>query len=182
MARFEDDHTLSILDDNYRVLKLIKTAFILIATGSIPRNPMNVPFDAEVIVDSTRLISIDNVPKTMVVLGGGIIGAEYASFFTVLGTKVIVLDKRERLLPELDAEIGNHLQAALKEDGLEVAPSKIPVKIEKKGNRGIVYCQDDSLYEADVILYALGREANVEGLHLEKAGLELNEKGVFKSQ
>ncbi len=87
--------------------------YVLITTGSKPRNPTNVPFDNEKILDSSRLLSIDHVPKTLIVLGGGIIGSEYASFFAALGTEVTVVDKREHLLPLLDTEIGLHLQKAL---------------------------------------------------------------------
>jgi len=115
----------------------------------------------------------------MIVLGGGIIGAEYASFFSLLGTKVTVIDKRERLLPDLDAEIGIHLQAGLKENGLEVAPRKVPDKIERIGTTAFVRCQDRSTFEAEVLLYALGREANVEGLHVQNAGLSLNSRGYI---
>jgi len=178
-AQFVDPYTLNIVDDRCHILSRVKASFVLIATGSIPRNPLHVPFDAEVIVDSTRLISIDHAPKTMVVLGGGIVGAEYASFFTVMGTKVTVLDKKDRLLPELDSEIGMHLQSALKDGGLVVEPRKVLSRVERKGNRGIVYCQDGSSYEADLVLYALGREANVQGLHLENAGLHLSERGYI---
>lgn len=80
-ARFENPHMLVVVDDEYRMLYQIKTQFIIIATGSKPRNPNNVPFDKDVILDSTRLLGIEKVPDTMIVLGGGIIGSEYASFF-----------------------------------------------------------------------------------------------------
>ena len=102
----------------------ITADYFLIATGSKPRNPINVPFDNEKILDSTRLLAIDHVPKTMIVLGGGIIGAEYASFFAALGTEVTVVDKRDHLLPLLDTEIGMHLQKALTAIGLKVVGNK----------------------------------------------------------
>ncbi len=94
-------------------LSRITADYFLIATGSKPRNPTHVPFDNEKILDSTRLLAIDHVPKTLIVLGGGIIGSEYASFFAALGTEVTVVDKREHLLPLFDTEIGLHLQKAL---------------------------------------------------------------------
>lgn len=152
---------------------------VMIATGSRPRNPMHVPFDKEVILDSNRLLAIERVPKTMVVLGGGVIGAEYASFFAALGTKVTVLDKKERLLPALDAEIGRHLQVGLKDIGMEFVPGKTPREIKRVGRTAQVLCEDGSIYSADVLLYALGREANVEGLCIERAGVELNERGYI---
>jgi NAD(P) transhydrogenase len=177
-ARFETPHLL-IVQESQRELYRVEAEKILVATGSKPRNPLNVPFDHDVILDSNRLLSIDHIPKTMLVLGGGIIGSEYASFFAALGCQVRVLDKRERLLTALDAEIGTHLQVGLREIGLEFIPNKIPTKIERIHDQALVHCEDGSLYRADVLLYALGREANVEGLSIEKAGVELNERGYI---
>ncbi len=87
-ARFENPHMLIVVDNDFRLLYQVKTEFVIIATGSKPRNPNNVPFDNTVILDSTRLLGIEKIPKTMIVLGGGIIGSEYASFFSTLGTEV----------------------------------------------------------------------------------------------
>lgn len=80
-ARFENPHTLVVIDDEMKIQYEISTEYFVIATGSKPRNPPDIPFDFEVILDSTRLLSIDKLPKTMLVMGGGIIGSEYASFF-----------------------------------------------------------------------------------------------------
>ncbi|NGX38675.1 MAG: putative soluble pyridine nucleotide transhydrogenase, partial [Chlamydiae bacterium] len=98
MAQFEDKNRVLVLDGEDRVLYRIRFDYALIATGSKPRNPKHVPFDEEKVLDSTRLLSIDHVPKTLIVLGGGIVGSEYASFFAALGTEVTVVDKREQLL------------------------------------------------------------------------------------
>lgn len=152
---------------------------ILIGTGSSPRNPLEVPFDEEVILDSTRLLKIKKVPSTMIVLGGGVIGAEYASFFAALGTQVTVLDKRERLLPYLDAEIGTHLQVGLNEIGLHFVPGQTPLKIYKNKQRGFVETEQGNQYDADVVLYALGRAANVKRLAIEKAGLKVSPRGYI---
>lgn len=179
-ARFENPHLVSVLDEDFKLLYEIQASFFLIAVGSKPRNPLHVPFDEEVILDSTRLLSIHEIPKTMLVLGGGVIGAEYASFFAVLGTQVTVLDKKDRILPGLDAEIGIHLQAGLKEIGLEFYPHKSPEKIARKGKTGHVVCQDGSHYSADVVLYALGRAADVEALHIHNAHLSLGKKGYLE--
>jgi NAD(P) transhydrogenase len=178
-AKFDGPNTLVVQESQGRECYYVEAQKVLIATGSEPRNPMNIPFDAEVILDSNRLLSIEYVPKTMLVLGGGVIGSEYASFFAALGSKVHVLDKRERLLPTLDAEIGMHLQAGLKEIGLDFLPHKTPRRIERARHRARVTCEDGSVYEADVLLYALGREANVKTMQLERAGILLNEKGYI---
>lgn len=178
-ATFLTPSELAVKDDRGRERYRIEADKIVIATGSEPRNPLNVPFDLDVILDSNRLLTIAKVPNTMLVLGGGVIGAEYASFFAALGSEVTVLDKRERLLPGLDAEIGSHLQAGLKEFGLKFLPYKTPKKIKRIGDRARVQCEDGTTYDADVLLYALGREANVRGLAIEISGIRLNERGYI---
>lgn len=177
-ACFQSPHRLFV-KDNGKVLYALEAEKILISTGSEPRNPLHVPFDDEVILDSTRLLAINRVPQTMIVLGGGVIGSEYASFFAALGCRVYVLDKRGRLLTSLDAEIGTHLQVGLRDIGLEFLPRKVPVHITRIGNKARVECSDGTIYTADVLLYALGREAQVKGLQIEKAHVELNEDGFI---
>lgn len=178
-ACFENPHSLVILDGEDRILYHIRAKYILIATGSVPRNPPNVAFDDEVILDSTRLLGLKKVPKSMVVLGGGIIGSEYASFFAALGTEVTIVDKKDHILPLLDAEIGIHLQTALTDIGLKFMGNKEPAEIKKVQNSVVVTCKDGTVIEADTLLYALGRVANVAGLCIENAGLSINEKGYI---
>ena len=178
-ASFENPEVLGLVDEDYRLLYQIRSPCFIIATGSKPRNPNNVPFDKQVILDSTSLLSIDKVPKSMIVLGGGIIGSEYASFFATLGTEVTIIDKKEHILPMLDAEIGIHLQTALTDIGLHFMGKKEPEEILRKGNRAYVKFKDGTSVEADTLLYALGRCANVEFLHLEKAGVQLSDRGYI---
>lgn len=176
-ARFENPHMIIVVDYEYRLLFQIKSTSFVIATGSQPRNPNNITFDKEVILDSTRLLSLKSIPKSMLVLGGGIIGSEYASFFAALGVEVTIIDKREHILPALDAEIGIHLQTALTDIGLKFLGNKEPQDITRVENRAHVTFKDGSELSADTLLYALGRTANVGQLHLENANIKLNEKG-----
>ncbi len=176
-ARFENAKILLVVDNNDKLLYQIKSKAFMIATGSRPRNPTNVPFDDEVILDSTRLLKVTKVPKTAIVLGGGIIGSEYASFFAPLGTEVTVIDKKDHILPMLDAEIGIHLQTALTDIGLTFMGNKEPEIIERHGDKAYVKFKDGTSLEADVLLYALGRMANIEDLQLENTGIAANDKG-----
>ncbi len=178
-ARFENPHHLKVFSASHQPIFEIQFSSCLIATGSKPRNPIYIPFDNQRVLDSTRLLAIDRVPKTLLVLGGGIIGCEYASFFAALGTEVTVADKRERLLPSLDAEIGLHLQKALSALGLKFYGEKEPEKIEKGSDNVKVFFKDGSFLESEMLLYALGREASVEGLQIEKIGVSLNESGYI---
>ncbi len=178
-AFFENPTRLVIKSEETSSHYQINANYFVIASGSKPRNPINVPFDDEVILDSTRLLSINKIPQTMLVLGGGIIGSEYASFFAALGTEVIIIDKKEHILPFIDSEIGIHLQTALTDIGLKFLGGKEPETIERKGNCAYVKFKDGTTLEADVLLYALGRQANVEALQIENAGIHLNEKGYI---
>ncbi len=177
MAQFEDQNRVIILDEDNRVLYRVRFDYALIATGSKPRNPKHVPFDDQVVLDSTRFLAIDHVPKTLLVLGGGIVGSEYASFFAALGTEVTVVDKRDHLLPLLDKEIGMHLQKSLGEIGLKVEGNTEFERIEKTENGVELSCKGGKVLKAEMLLYALGRVANADGLKLEKAGLAVDGKG-----
>ncbi len=179
LASFEDEHTLLVTNEEEMPLYRVKADFILIASGSKPRNPMEVPFDDEVILDSARLLSIDKLPKTMMVLGGGIIGSEYASFFAALGVQVTVVDKKDHILPLLDPEIGIHLQTALTDIGLRFEGNMKPREIRRENDKAVVEFEDGTSKEADVLLYALGRIANIDVLKLENAGLGVNGQGYI---
>ncbi len=176
-AYFESKNIVVVKSLEDKILYRIRAEYIMIGVGSKPRNPIEVPFDDKVILDSTRLLSIDKLPKTMIVLGGGIIGSEYASFFAVLGTKVHVVDKKDHLLPLLDREIGIHLQTALSDIGLTFTGKKEPKKISNQDGHAVLECMDGEVIEADVLLFALGRTANVDNLHIENAGIHLDNYG-----
>jgi NAD(P) transhydrogenase len=115
----------------------------------------------------------------MIVLGGGVIGSEYASFFAALGTEVTVIDRKEHMLPMLDAEIGIHLQTALIDIGLRFIGKKDPVEIARVDDHAFVKFKDGSSLEAEVLLYTLGRSANVASLHLENTGIKVDPKGYI---
>jgi NAD(P) transhydrogenase len=173
-ASFVDPHTLQVGPG-----RRVHADAIIIATGSSPRNPHEVPFDDEVILDSTRLLSIKDVPKSLLVLGGGIVGSEYASFFAALGCAVTVLDKKSHMLPLLDSEIGVHLQTALSDLNLIFHANKRVTEIQRENDHAVVLCADGTSYTADKLLYALGRKANVEGLGLERLGIALTDRGFI---
>lgn len=178
-ARFENPRMVVVIDEEYRMLYQIKSDTFIIATGSVPRNPINVPFDNDVILDSSRLLGINKIPKNMIVLGGGVIGSEYASFFSALGTEVTIIDKKEHILPFLDSEIGIHLQTALTDIGLKFMGNKVPTQITRVNDRAHVVFEDGTTLTGDVLLYALGRMANIEALHIENANLQTDSKGYL---
>lgn len=179
VASFIDAKTINVSDKEYHMLYSIKTDKVIIATGSNPRNPPDVPFDSEVILDSSTLLNLNRVPKSLIVLGGGIIGSEYASFFAALGTEVTIVDKKNNILPMLDKEIGLHLQTALSDIGLKFYGNKKPVEIKKVNGRAYVKCDDGMELTAEALLFALGRLANVDSLEIERAGLSVDKSGYI---
>src|SRR5882672_10160455 len=118
-AQFEDAHTLKVVEER-GVPRSLRGEVILIATGSKPHRPPEIPFDDKSVFDSDSILSMDRIPKSMIVVGGGVIGCEYASIFTALGVEVTLVDGRERLLPFLDAEISERLRAHLVSLGLSI--------------------------------------------------------------
>lgn len=178
-ARFENRNTLLVFNLKNEPTHSLTAPFIIIATGSKPRNPPDIPFDDKVVLDSTTLLRIKEIPETMLVLGGGIIGSEYASFFAALGTKVTVIDRKSNMLPMLDTEIGIHLQTALTDIGLKFRGNTEPTEVTIVDGKPFVKFKDGTTLTADLLLYALGRTANVDTLQIENAGVKKNEKGYI---
>ena len=179
LAEFENSRSILVKDDHGEVLYKINCENVIISSGSKPRTPDDVPFDNKRVLDSTTLLSIDKLPKKIVVLGGGVIGSEYASFFAALGAEVIVIDKKDHMLPRLDREIGVHLQSGLKNIGLKFLGNRQATKIEVFDDKVHIDCNDETHIEADLLLYTLGRLANVEDLKIENVGLDLNKRGYI---
>jgi dihydrolipoamide dehydrogenase len=147
---------------------------ILIATGSYPAPLTGVEVDGEVITTSTEALSFSSVPKTFVVIGAGYIGLELGSVWNRLGSKVIVLEYLDRILPGLDSEMSAEAQKIFTTQGLEFRLKTKVVRAKRKGNQAIVDCEGAEPIIADKVLLAAGRRPNTQGLGLEKLGIELN--------
>jgi NAD(P) transhydrogenase len=150
---------------------------ILIATGSKPHRPTEIPFDDKSIFDSDSILAMDRIPKGMIVVGGGVIGCEYASIFTAMGVEVKLVDGRERLLPFLDAEISELLRARLASLGLRFCFQERPKATGRKESGVRMTLASGRMVEAETALFAAGRRGAVEGLTLERAGLAINGRG-----
>jgi NAD(P) transhydrogenase len=159
--------------------ELLTTEIILIATGSSPHHPSQIPFDGRYIYDSDSILSMDRIPKTMAVIGGGVIGSEYASVFTALGAQVTLVDTRDRLLPFVDAEIADRLRQQLERLGLRFFFNAQMLNIEVHGEHVHVQLKDGQPLETDIALMAAGRQSNVQGLGLEVIGVELGKRGLI---
>lgn len=157
---------------------------ILIATGANPVAPSGVEVDGAVILDSNSVLTLKKVPKTMVVIGAGIIGCEYASMFLMAGTQVTLIDKRHEILASVDREIVQQLMAFFTNHGMEILLNVASYKIKRVKHAG-EECAEIEMpggrtLSVDCVLIAQGRIGNTKGLGLEKAGLQTDDRGLLK--
>jgi NAD(P) transhydrogenase len=176
-ASFEDAHAIAVRNGG-NLLKL-RGEVILIATGSKPHRPAEISFDDVHTFDSDTFLQMNRIPKSLAVIGGGVIGCEYASIFVALGARVTLVDGRDRLLPFLDSEIADTLRHRLEELGMEFWFRERPEKVENFASGATLHMKSGKKLEVDAALFAAGRRAAVEGLGLEKAGLALNDRGYI---
>jgi NAD(P) transhydrogenase len=175
-ARFEDPHTVFVVDQ-YGAPRYLRGEVILIATGSKPHRPPEIPFDDQFIFNSDSILAMERMPKSMVVVGGGVIGCEYASIFNALGVAVTLVDSRNRLLPFLDAEISEKFRERLARLGLKFIFQERAKSTEHTATGIRMTLASGKIVEAETALFAAGRRGAVEGLGLEKAGLGINQRG-----
>ncbi len=164
--------------------EIIEASTVIIATGSRPRRPDSIPIDDHVIVDSDSLLELDRIPKSLAVLGSGVIGCEYATIFAALGTKVTVIDRREKILRFLDTDILDTLCHAMRSSGISLMHSEqisgVRVETQKHEHEGVVYLESGRTVRAERVLVAAGRETNTEALDLEKVGIQVDPGGLIK--
>jgi NAD(P) transhydrogenase len=181
-ARFVDAHTIAVCGPDGGVLFSLTADFIVLATGSSPNRPADVPFDGESVFDSNSILSLPAIPKTMLVLGAGVIGVEFASIFAALGVGVTLVDTRDRLLPYLDREIAAILERELGRLGIDLIHDDRHASIERlPGNQATVRCtlRRSGVLETSALLYCVGRDGNTKGIGLELVGLEPNSYGLL---
>jgi NAD(P) transhydrogenase len=173
-ARFVDAHTLAVsgLAD-----RRVSAERVVIATGTRPARPPAVEFDDRTILDSDGLLQLDRVPGSVVVVGAGVIGIEYASMFAALGAKVTVVEKRARLLDFCDAQITEGLQYHLRDLGVVFRFGEEVTAVERHDGAALTHLASGKRVAADVVLYAAGRQGETEELELANAGLEADERG-----
>jgi NAD(P) transhydrogenase len=177
IARFVDPHTVAISGGEERRISAEK---IVIATGTRPHRPKTVEFDNKTILDSDGLLLLERLPASIVVVGAGIIGIEYASMFAALGTKVTVVEKRNRLLDFVDAQIVEGLQYHLRDLGVVFRFGEAVTAVERHDGATMTLLESGKRIPAEVVLYAAGRQGETDDLDLENAGLDANERGYIE--
>ncbi len=181
-ARVIDAHTVEVSrfrEENQRITADV----ILVATGSHPVRPESIPFDGETVVDSDTLLTLPSIPARMVVVGGGVIGCEYAGTFAALGVRVTIINSRERLLTQLDPDVSDSLCAQMTGRlGVQVMlNSEVrEIRVDNGGNRiATVVLTDGTELVADCVLYSVGRSGATHDMGLEEAGVRMNSRGFI---
>jgi NAD(P) transhydrogenase len=174
-ASFQDDHTVLVEGSD----EPIRADRIIIAVGTRPARPDSVAFDDRTIIDSDGLLRLERrVPRSMTVVGAGVIGVEYATMFGALGTKVTVVDKRDRVLDFLDHEIGETFQYLLRRRNVTFRLREKVDAIETLDGHGArIRLASGKDITSETVLYAVGRQGATEHLRLERTGLEIDKRG-----
>lgn len=152
---------------------------IIIATGSRPYHPPGIPFEDPDVLDAEEVLEIETAPESVVVLGGGAIGCEHASIFTALGAKVTLVDRSDRLLSYVDAELSHILARSFKEMGMELRPKMGVESVERDAGALRIVLSDGTELRPDKLLVASGRSGNTETLDLGAASVDMNERGLI---
>ena len=157
---------------------------IIIATGSNPVSLPGISFDEKIILSSTGALKLDRVPKKMVVVGGGYIGLEMGSVWSRLGAEVHVIEFLEQITTEMDKEISMEFMKILKKQGIKFHMQHKVEKIDKNNNGAVITTTDKDGnkkdFDCDVVLISIGRKPNTDGLNIEAAGIELDNKQRVK--
>jgi NAD(P) transhydrogenase len=176
-ASFVDPHTLSVTRPSGTV-EQVRASIIVLATGSRPRRPSDIPLDDVLICDSDSFLRTTKHPAGIIVVGGGVIGTEYASMLAAFGITVTLIDRRHQMLRFLDREIAAALATQMQENGVAIrlGQEQLNVAIDGK-NRPAVHLHDGETVTADMVLYTMGRIGNTEALNLSAIGLATDQQG-----
>jgi NAD(P) transhydrogenase len=176
MGYFVGPHTVEIDDAGSRSRKVTADK-IVIATGTSPARPSTVAFDDKTVIDSDGIIHLERVPRSMVVVGAGVIGMEYASMFAALGTKVTVVEKRMNMLDFCDEEVVEALKYHLRDLAVTFRFGETVSAVERHPEGAITMLGSGKKIPADTVLYSAGRQGMTDGLNLPAAGLAADERG-----
>jgi NAD(P) transhydrogenase len=179
IASFKDSGAINIT--NSRGTNCITAGKIVIGTGTKPAASPKVPINATTIINSDQILEMPSIPRTLIVVGGGVIGVEYACMFAALGVRVTLIEKRPRLLEFADSEIVEALSYHLRDHRVTMRLNEEVQSVEESPAGGVVaYLESNKKVSGDALLYAVGRQGNVDYLDLAAAGLEADSRGRIK--
>jgi len=173
-ASFADAHTLNVLALNGEEHQL-RATIIVLATGSRPRRPSDVPFDKKAVLDSTSILKLRHLPCTLTIVGGGVIACEFACMFAALGVEITLLDSHHQVLSYLSEDVVSALTDAMLSMGVVFHLHHHTVSIRKEGEQIHTLLENGKTIESDALLYAQGRVPNSNHLNLGQAGIQVED-------
>ena len=177
VGSFVDEHTILVEDASRGDKMTITAKFVVIATGTLPARPAGVSFDSHRVLDSDGILDLTSIPTTMVVVGAGVIGIEYASMFAALGTKVTVVEKRTSMLDFCDPEVIESLRFHLRDLAVTFRFGEEVTAVDVGANGTLTTLRSGKQIPAETVMYSAGRQGLTAPLALETAGLEADERG-----
>jgi NAD(P) transhydrogenase len=166
--------------ENSRGKMLYEAPFVIVASGTKPAASSKVQINGRNIINSDQILSIPEIPRTLVVVGGGVIGVEYACMFATLGVRVILIEKRPRLLEFADQEIVEALSYHLRDSRVTMRLNEEVDSVEENASGVVANLKSNKKISCDTLLYAVGRQGNVDELNLAAAGIEADSRGRIK--
>jgi len=161
----------------------IETKNVIIATGSKPANLPFIKLDKERVITSTEALTLKEIPKHLVVIGGGVIGLELGQVYNRLGAEVIVVEFMDRIIPTMDSALSKELNKVLKKQGMKINVSHKVKSVERNGDKVIIKADDkkgkEVEFKADYCLVSVGRKPFTDGLNADAAGVEIGERGMI---
>ena len=180
-ASFIDEHTVQVFAEE--ALQWVQAQHIVIAVGTVPAPPLGLKDEHAQIITSDKVMNLESLPRSMVVVGAGVIGLEYASMFGSLGVDVTLVDSRQRPLEFLDTEIVDELIHQMRNYGVTFRLGETVKQMEcseGKPTKAVVYLESGKKLVSNLVLFAVGRVGATDSLGLERAGLEADERGRLK--
>jgi NAD(P) transhydrogenase len=174
---FVDAHTINVEGLDEAEHRTLTGEFIVIATGTTPRRPDGVDFDAERVLDSDEIVNLSFIPTSMIVVGAGVIGIEYASIFAALGSKVTVVEKRETMLDFCDPEVVEALRFHLRDSAVTFRFGEEVTTVDVSPTGTLTTLASGKQIAADAVMYSAGRIGRTDGLDLDAAGLGTDDRG-----
>lgn len=176
-AKFETDHRVRVTTGNKE--DVVDGDQFIIAAGSEPTELPFAPFDGKWILNSSHAMSLENIPKSLLIVGGGVIGCEFASIYSRLGTKVTIVEMAPQLLPGEDKDIAQILKEKLESDGVEIFTGAALKGLNNyKKQASFEYEGSIQVVNPEIVLVSVGRKPRVQKLDLEKAGVQFSNKGI----
>jgi NAD(P) transhydrogenase len=176
-GRFVDPHTVEVEDPSRREKITLSGKYIVIASGTRPARPSGVEFDEERVLDSDGILDLKTLPTSMVVVGAGVIGIEYASMFAALGTKVTVVEKRDDMLDFCDPEVVEALKFHLRDLAVTFRFGEAVTAVDVGSAGTVTTLASGKQIPAETVMYSAGRQGQTDHLDLHNAGLEADNRG-----